>query len=231
MKDCKDLSNITLPSNINRIGENAFYNCNNIKKVNYLGSIDTWCEINFENEHSNPLVYNSDPNTTNLETITALCIRDKLLTDVNITSATKINSYAFYKCLSLKNVTIGNNVEYIGSDVFYMCNCEIRYVKQAKLNEIKKYAFRGYRGEYVVIPESVKVINEYAFSSCDNLVNVIFNNTSGWKGEFKGIKDIWGSSTIPETTTVDFSEKDLSFAATAATYLRKTYIQYKWERI
>ena len=44
---CRNLTSITIPKGVTVIDYDTFYNCNLIK-VNYLGSIESWCKINFK---------------------------------------------------------------------------------------------------------------------------------------------------------------------------------------
>ena len=52
---CGDsLASIAIPSSVDSIGENAFSGCT-ITAVNYTGSINQWCNIDFSNGYSNPV--------------------------------------------------------------------------------------------------------------------------------------------------------------------------------
>lgn len=61
-----------------------------------------------------------------------LYINGKLLTEANITTATKIERRAFRGCSSLTNVTIGNSVKNIETYAFYGCNSLISAVFDSK---------------------------------------------------------------------------------------------------
>lgn len=109
-RNCGSLTNITIPESIKSINYSAFENCSNLKKVNYLGTIDQWAEIYFGNGVANPLYYAKN-----------LYINDELVTEVILTTATKISAYAFESCSNLTSITILDSVTSIGYGAFYGC--------------------------------------------------------------------------------------------------------------
>ena len=106
-----NLKEVTIGKSVTSIGEDAFYNCSGLTKVNYLGTVDKWVEFDFNYSNSNPTYYAKD-----------LYINNELLTDVKITSADSIKDYAFYNCKSIKSVEIGNSVTSIDKDAFKSCS-------------------------------------------------------------------------------------------------------------
>ena len=111
---CYEMSNlkeVTIGNSVTSIGSYTFDYCNDLTKVNYLGTVDKWVEIDFKNPYSNPISYAEN-----------LYINDKLLTDVRIISADSIKDYAFYRYQSIKSVEMGNSVTSIGEEAFYNCS-------------------------------------------------------------------------------------------------------------
>ena len=53
--ESNQFESITIPDSIGSIGEDAFWECNGLKKV-YVSSIEDWCKIKFEDISSNPIV-------------------------------------------------------------------------------------------------------------------------------------------------------------------------------
>ena len=149
--DCSSLTSITIPDSVMSIGGEAFTGCTNLSKVNYLGTIDQWVQIQFEyTEYIFPYG-NGKPNYSNpLYYAKKLYINNQLITSVNISNAHKINDGAFYYCESLINATIGNSVTSIGYGAFIGCN---------SLTSIE-------------IPDSVTSIGKYAFSGCSSLTKI-----------------------------------------------------------
>ena len=94
------IRNVTLSSGIVSI-YTAFSNCTNLKSICYEGTLDDWVQIDFESCYD--LLKYAD-----------LYIQDQLVTDAVLTSATKINDYAFARYKKLKSITICSSVRTIG---------------------------------------------------------------------------------------------------------------------
>ena len=108
-KDKKKIRELIIPCTITSFGKNVFLKCKKIEKVNYLGTIDQWAQINFVDEDSNPIA-----------NAKKFYLNDKLLTKAILTT-TNISNYAFYGCLSLTSVILENSVNIIGDSVFSEC--------------------------------------------------------------------------------------------------------------
>ena len=105
------IQSITVPDSVVMIGENAFSGCSSLSGV-YVESITAWCNINFGNEKSNPLIYGQD-----------LYLNGSLVTSLDITEGTtNICDYAFYNCDSLTSVTIPASMLSIGTNAFAECS-------------------------------------------------------------------------------------------------------------
>ncbi len=147
---CYNLTSLTIPDSVTYIGENAFTNCSSLTKVNYTGTIDRWAMSGIGRDFN--CAYK-------------LYINDVEVTEVNLTTATEISAYAFYKCSSLTSITIPDSVTSIGDDAFYNCS---------SLTSI-------------TIPNSVTSIGDEAFYRCSRLTSINFQGTQAeWNAITKG---------------------------------------------
>ncbi len=161
-RSCSSLTSIEIPNSITSIGSRAFDGCNQLKNVNYLGAIGDWAQTQFTSYYSNPLTYAKN-----------LYINNQLVTQVNITTPTKINDYAFYNCDSLISIAIGNSVTSIGKYAFHSCSNLTNIKIQNSVTNIGDNTF-SYCNNLIniEIPSSVTSIGNSAFANCYNLSSV-----------------------------------------------------------
>ena len=156
------IKTVTIPKSVKRFHDKAFYKCSNLQKVNYLGTIDEWCEISFyDSVYANPLFYAHE-----------LYINDILINELNITSATSIASYAFINCTNITKILMNNTVEGIGERAFEGCTSltEIIIPQSVKIigsrafsgcNNLKKATFESLDGWHNYNTENIDVSDVY----------------------------------------------------------------------
>ena len=158
---CSSLTSISIPDSVTSIGLSAFSGCKELNNVNYIGEIDKWAEIDFYDSGSNPLYYAKK-----------LYINDKLVTEVNLTSVTKISSYAFEYCRSLTSINIPDGVTSIGNGAFWGCSLTSIKIPDG-VTSIGNSAFRDCSSlTSISIPDGVTSIEEYAFYGCKSLTSI-----------------------------------------------------------
>ena len=133
------LTGVVIPGSVTSIGDVAFARCDNLKKVNYRGTIEQWAEIDFYDLSSNPTYRTNN-----------LYINDKLVTEANLTTVTRISDYAFFGCFDLFSVTIGSNVTSIGKEAFSCCSRLVEVINNSSLNIKKKSSENGCVAEFAL---------------------------------------------------------------------------------
>lgn len=172
-----DLASITIPSTIQSIGEDAFLECDGLKKV-YVSSIEDWCKIDFPYSEANPLSIGAD-----------LYVDNKLVTDVTIPDGVKsIGKYAFYGYSSLKSISFPSSIRSIGESAFDDCPnldevyatniedwCKIKFgdMLSNPIFYARKIYIDGELATDITIPKGITKICDYAFVNCDTITNVV----------------------------------------------------------
>ncbi len=153
---------VTIPATVTAI-TGSFGDCSSLTTVNYLGSIEDWCNISFSGYGSNPLHRGAN-----------LCLNGELVTDIVIPdTVTQIKDYAFYGCKSLTSVKIGSGVTSIGAYAFYDCSSLASVTIDSGVTSIEYDAFRNCTSlTSVTIPDSITSIGSNAFYYCTSLTSV-----------------------------------------------------------
>ena len=216
----KYLQNITIPSSMITMEQNAFSGCRGLENV-YISSIEDWCKISFGSANANPLYYAKNLYVNN-ELLTELVIPDNVVS---------IGNYTFYGYSRLTGVIIGESVSSIGSSAFYDCSSLTSVVIGDGVTSIGNYVFSGCDG-LIIYCESEDEPSGWSSSwnndghpvvwNCDNndvaddgYIYMLFENVS------YGIKD--GATKVVRQqgniTTAHISEtvvyKDVEYSVTS----------------
>lgn len=107
----KTVTSITVPACVEKFGKDAFYGCEKLSKSVYIEGIKEWCDIEFANAYSSPLIYGAKLNLNN-------SVIGELVIPAEVTS---IPAYAFKGQTDIKKVTIHADVTSIGGYAFDGC--------------------------------------------------------------------------------------------------------------
>ncbi|MBO7215237.1 MAG: leucine-rich repeat domain-containing protein [Clostridia bacterium] len=221
---CKSLTSLEIPSSVTSVGASAFSGCDYLTYVNYLGTIDEWAQIEFDDHTANPTKYAGD-----------LHINEELVTEVNLLTATKVSTYAFYNCRSIVSVYFGDNVASLDNyNSFYACLSlssitvsdnnsvftaidGVLYSKDGKT--LVKYLQNLPNENIFIIPNGVTTIDDYAFLWCDFISFELPSSvTSIGRGAFDhctSLETIIFNGTIEEWQAIEKIEDwDLNMPAT-----------------
>ena len=190
--DCKNLTEIILPSGLNQIEDNAFEGCESLAKIEVPNSVENigmgvWGRCTNLEKVSLPDNLTKIPN--------GLFYSCQNLSDIIIPqSVDSIGYNAFCNCINLVSIQLPEELNYIGESAFYRCSSltsiyinsekieKSSFSNCSKLNEITfgqnvktigSSAFEDCIGLKIVnIPDSVRSIYNFAFSGCVELTEL-----------------------------------------------------------
>ena len=164
----KLLTEVVIPNTLTTIKAYAFYGCTSLTSVNYLGTIEEWCNISFDGEYANPLSRGAD-----------FYINGRLVTNLVLPNEiTNLQDYAFLGCTSLVYNEY-NNAYYVGTKenpYLILIEAKNTQITSCTINENTKFicdwAFLNCNSlTNITIPDNV-TIGDYAFTNCSCLTSV-----------------------------------------------------------
>ncbi len=185
---CSGLTSLTIGNSVTSIGDNAFSGCNAVKSL-------TWNAVNCSSKGHLP---SSQIETVTIgdsvQVIPENFVRDSKITSLIIPNMVKtIGNYAFLNCSGLTSLTIPRFVTQIGIYAFAGCdvvksltwnavNCSSHgslptaQIETVSLGEsvqvIPENFVRDSKITSLIIPNSVRIIGNYAFRDCSGLTSV-----------------------------------------------------------
>ena len=184
------LDSVAIPAGVTEIGEYAFENCGVPSRVD-ITDLAAWCGITFDNQYANPL-YCAHRLYLNGTEITALVVPE---------GVAEIGCFAFRGCTALTGVTVPSGVTCIGEGAFDSCTGLTAVSLPAELEEIGERAFADCTGlASLTLPAAVTDIGSGAFSGCAGLTAVTIPE-SVTEMKFSAL-----FSGCPNLTTVTVSE-------------------------
>ena len=203
------LLKVTFGDKVNNIPGATFKECSKLTEVN-VPSIESWLNINFENQTANPTYY-AKKLLVNGETIRRLTIPE---------GTKRINAYNFINCEPLVTVTFPTSLESIGNEAFSGCTGLQRDIfpdpetylginydsADARLNygnDSKIYiGSEEYNPEEIDWPSTLTKIPDYAFYGNKTLknINIPKTVTEIGKSAFYGCQNLT-SMDIPNSIT------------------------------
>ena len=151
--ECENLTRVDIPDSVTAIGEKAFYECKNLTNIHTPNRVTRIGEFAFSG-------------CANLKTI--------VIPD----SVVHIGDSAFGRCASLTTIEIPNSVTRIEPSTFSGCNNLVSIYIPNGVTSIGNIAFLQCANlRNIVISDSVTTIGERAFSECNSLTEIRIPNS------------------------------------------------------
>lgn len=179
---CAKLTSIILPDSITKLGSSVFNSCTLLISVNIPSGLTYLGSSMFSNCNSLASITIPD-NITKIERF--VFERCKLITSIYIPrSVINISPQAFGEMVNLTSLEVdGNNAEYVSVD-------NILYDKSIST----LHTCAGGKEGGLTVPDSVKIIGEYAFNYCEKLTSVVLpdvlTSIGGYAFSFSGITSL-----------------------------------------
>lgn len=144
----KEITRVTLPKTITKIGNEAFSSCEALEEINFPDGLMEIGEAAFAN-----------------------C---RKLTEISLPDSVKTITKAFAGCLALRSVRLSEGLSEIGDYAFSNCRQLAEIKLPAGIQSIGVWAFaRCAELEEIVIPDGVTEIKKQAFMECGKLKTVV----------------------------------------------------------
>ncbi len=218
------VKSVTIPASVETIGNEAFYNCEQLQTVTIQGNgliylrddAFAWCDLKSISVPDS-VVYLGESVFVGNQNMTSAKIPSNItyiktglfegcekLVDFKIPeTVTSIGSYAFCDCISLPVKSLPSGLTSLGDCVFYNCDSITDVDLGENLTYLGSSAFRYCdKLETVRISPKITTLNSWAFQYCPALKNVYMPEgiTAMNDGVFKGCTAL-ESIEIPSTLT------------------------------
>ena len=181
--NCRELTNITIPSSVTKIGSSAFTDCSSMTNITIPSSVKeigeaVFCRCRGLKEilvDAASSVYKSEDGLLlSKDGTTLVSVPGGMIGSLLIPSGVKyIGNYAFYYCSQLTNVVFPNDMTSIGRHAFTDCSNLENVIIPNSVTNIGASAFVRTGLISIDIPSSITIIGVGTFASCSRLKRVM----------------------------------------------------------
>lgn len=176
---CKNLKKVTIPETVEYIGGGAFYGCSNIWSLTY-NAINAECERLMESNIPLEKIVIGDK----VRRLPNGIFSGREFTEVTLPACLeRIDESAFYGCKNLTTINLSDSIRYIGDNAFYGCSSLKNIHWPLRLTTIGSKAFRQTALETISLPEGVTSVGDGAFYICPFAKTVYIPSTANVEGD------------------------------------------------
>lgn len=176
---CKNLKKVTIPETVEYIGGGAFYGCSNIWSLTY-NAINAECERLMESNIPLEKIVIGDK----VRRLPRGIFSGREFTEVTLPACLeRIDDSAFYGCKNLTTINLSDSIRYIGDNAFYGCSSLKNIHWSLRLTTIGSRAFRQTALETISLPEGVTSVGDGAFYICPFAKTVYIPSTANVEGD------------------------------------------------
>ena len=176
---CKNLKKVTIPETVEYIGGGAFYGCSNIWSLTY-NAINAECERLMESNIPLEKIVIGDK----VRRLPRGIFSGREFTEVTLPACLeRIDESAFYGCKNLTTINLSDSIRYIGDNAFYGCSSLKNIHWSLRLTTIGSRAFRQTALETISLPEGVTSVGDGAFYICPFAKTVYIPSTANVEGD------------------------------------------------
>lgn len=176
---CKNLKKVTIPETVEYIGGGAFYGCSNIWSLTY-NAINAECERLMESNIPLEKIVIGDK----VRRLPRGIFSGREFTEVALPACLeRIDDSAFYGCKNLTTINLSDSIRYIGDNAFYGCSSLKNIHWSLRLTTIGSRAFRQTALETISLPEGVTSVGDGAFYICPFAKTVYIPSTANVEGD------------------------------------------------
>lgn len=176
---CKNLKKVTIPETVEYIGGGAFYGCSNIWSLTY-NAINAECKRLMESNMPLEKIVIGDK----VRRLPNGIFSGREFTEVTLPACLeRIDESAFYGCKNLTTINLSDSIRYIGDNAFYGCSSLKNIHWPLRLTTIGSRAFRQTALETISLPEGVTSVGDGAFYICPFAKTVYIPSTANVEGD------------------------------------------------
>ncbi len=224
------LTGVSIPANVDYIGELCFTGCDNLTEINVdAGNVKYASEDGVLLDKAKKRLITCPAGKTGsydvANTVTTLAFgafEESKLSAVRMAEDSQLGTIgyrAFYGCANLESMDIPDSVQSIDNYAFAECGklADVNISQDGQLGGIYKGAFYNCKGlASITIPDAVQEIAEYAFYGCSALTDVPISGTSrlkeiyGHAFEYAGITSLVMPESLEEVGEYAFNGAKLA---------------------